>query len=45
MSGVSLEDKPVIEAAAQKQLPEPEPELSAEDFFTEIVEHKIATNE
>tara|TARA_R110000765_G_scaffold426680_1_gene543344 strand:+ start:895 stop:1329 length:435 start_codon:yes stop_codon:yes gene_type:complete len=43
MSGVSLEEKSVIEVEPQKQLPEPE--LSAEDFFTEVVEHKIATNE
>ena len=43
MSGVSLEEKPVIEVEPQKQLPEPE--IGVEDLFTEIVEHKIATNE
>tara|TARA_R100000742_G_C4274946_1_gene95154 strand:+ start:783 stop:1217 length:435 start_codon:yes stop_codon:yes gene_type:complete len=43
MSGVNLEEKPMIEVEPQKQLPEPE--LGVEDLFTEIVEHKIATNE
>jgi hypothetical protein len=36
MSGVSLEEKPVIEVEPQKQLPEPE--IGVEDLFTEIVE-------